>query len=110
MKLPANIGQKKAKALEQALIEFKVDPTPPPVEEICNAFNELRSDMVLLCELRTALATCTFELEASKHQYEALCPGKTLNIPACLVTTQPEDAVKPAENIIDVVGSPNTII
>lgn len=92
MKLPANIGQKKAKALEQALIEFKVDPAPPPVEEICNAFNELRSDMVLLCELRTALATCNFELEASKHQYEALCPGKVkmcFYICVCLLTMFP---------------------
>lgn len=41
--------------------------------------------MVLLCELRTALTTCSFELESLKHQYEALCPGKTLNIPASLV-------------------------
>uniref|UniRef100_A0A1L8DX30 DNA methyltransferase 1-associated protein 1 n=2 Tax=Nyssomyia neivai TaxID=330878 RepID=A0A1L8DX30_9DIPT len=105
MKLPANVGQKKAKALEQAIQEFKVDPTPPPTEEICMAFNELRSDMVLLCELRTALATCNFELESLKHQYEAVCPGKTLNIPASLVTP-PEDT-KPAENLIDVVGSPH---
>lgn len=105
MKLPANIGQKKAKALEQAIQEFKVDPAPPPTEEICNAFNELRSDMVLLCELRTALATCNFELESLKHQYEAVCPGKTLNIPSSLAVVQEE--TKPLENIIDVVGSPH---
>lgn len=60
--------------------------------------------MVLLCELRTALSTCNFELESLKHQYEVLCPGKTLNIPAILAI---ED-VKPADNIIDVVGSPHT--
>ncbi|GAB0090346.1 DNA methyltransferase 1-associated protein 1 [Sergentomyia squamirostris] len=105
MKLPANVGQKKAKALEQAIQEFKVDPSPPPTEEICLAFNELRSDMVLLCELRTALATCNFELESLKHQYEAVCPGKTLNIPISLVTP-PED-IKPAESVIDVVGTPH---
>lgn len=52
------------------------DPAPPPTEELCNAFNELRSDMVLLCELRSALGTCVFELESLKHQFEALCPGK----------------------------------
>ncbi|XP_035788579.1 DNA methyltransferase 1-associated protein 1-like [Anopheles albimanus] len=93
MKLPANVGQKKAKALEQVLQEFKVDPNPPPIEEICVAFNELRSDMVLLCELRTALATCVFELESLKHQYEALCPGKTLNIPAALVNPVTDDSM-----------------
>lgn len=43
---------------------------------MCNVFNELRSDMVLLCELRTALADCKFELESLKHQFEAVCPGK----------------------------------
>lgn len=52
------------------------DPAPPPTEELCNAFNELRSDMVLLCELRGALGTCIFELESLKHQFEALSPGK----------------------------------
>uniref|UniRef100_A0A1A9ZC93 DNA methyltransferase 1-associated protein 1 n=1 Tax=Glossina pallidipes TaxID=7398 RepID=A0A1A9ZC93_GLOPL len=85
MKLPANIGQRKVKALEQAIQEFKVDPSPPPTEEICNSFNDLRSDMVLLCELRTALSTCVYELESLKHQYEAACPGKSLNIPASLI-------------------------
>ncbi|XP_053687754.1 DNA methyltransferase 1-associated protein 1 [Sabethes cyaneus] len=99
MKLPANVGQKKAKALEQALQEFKVDPNPPPIEEICVAFNELRSDMVLLCELRTALATCNFELESLKHQYEALCPGKTLNIPAALATPVGEDCSTDAHDV-----------
>lgn len=84
MKLPPSVGQKKVKALEQALLEFKVDPAPPPTEEICNAFNELRSDLVLLSELRAALTTCTCELESLKLQYETACPGKTLSIPAVL--------------------------
>lgn len=78
MKLPANIGQRKVKALEQAIQEFKVDPSPPPTEEICNAFNELRSDMVLLCELRTALSTLVYEMISLRHQYEAACPGKVM--------------------------------
>ncbi|XP_055917802.1 DNA methyltransferase 1-associated protein 1 [Eupeodes corollae] len=98
MKLPANIGQRKVKALETAIQEFKVDPSPPPTEDICNSFNELRSDMVLLCELRTALATCVYELESLKHQYEAACPGKTLNIPAVLI---PPDNSSQGENSTD---------
>lgn len=84
MKLPASVGQKKAKALEQTLLEFKVDPTPPPTEEICVAFNDLRSDLVLLSELRAALTTCTCELETLKAVYETACPGKTLSIPSVL--------------------------
>lgn len=65
--------------------------------------------MVLLCELRTALADCKFELESLKHQFEAVCPGKvsiealraanhlfsstkiltfqTLNVPLSLINT-----------------------
>lgn len=92
MKLPPSVGQKKAKALEQMLVEYKLDPAPPPTEEICVGFNELRSDLVLLSELRSALATCTFELESLKHQYETACPGKTLSIPASLAPPPLDDA------------------
>lgn len=47
-----------------------------PTEDICHHFNELRSDMVLLYELKMALATCEFELQTLRHQYEAFNPGK----------------------------------
>mgnify|MGYP002655279376 CR=1 FL=1 len=70
MKLPANFGQKRTKALEQMLSEFKVDQNPPAIEEICTAFNELRSDMILLHEIRTALAASEFELETCKQVAE----------------------------------------
>lgn len=70
MKLPANFGQKRTKALEQMLAEFKVDPNPPAIEEICTAFNELRSDMILLHEIRTALAASEFEAVSLKHVAE----------------------------------------
>ena len=32
--------------------------------------------MVLLYELKAALANCEFELQSLRHQYEALNPGK----------------------------------
>jgi len=99
MKLPTNIGQRKVKMLEQCLQEFKVDLSPPPTEEICNMFNDLRSDMLLLCELRQAFSTCVYELESLKHQYEAANPGKTLEIPALLMESTPnhDDKDKSAE-------------
>lgn len=74
MKLPASVGQKKSKAIEQLLHELNIDSRPIPTEEICNHFNELRSDMVLLYELKMALANCEFELQTLKHQFEALRP------------------------------------
>ena len=67
MKLPINFGNKKTKALEQILAEFKVDPIPPATEEICTAFNDLRSDMMLLYELRSSISACEFELETLKQ-------------------------------------------
>lgn len=84
---------------------------PTPSEEICQNFNELRSDMVLLMELKAALSTCEYELQSLRHQYEAVNPGKTLTIPPQLLSSIPEqDSTKQmsAAEIIDVVGSPGT--
>lgn len=84
MKLPASVGQKKAKAIEQLLVELNIELRPMPTEQICQHFNELRSDMVLLYELKCALANFEFELQTLKHQYEAIQPGKQLEVPAVL--------------------------
>ena len=46
---------------------------------MCNEFNELRSEMVLLYELKNALAACEQELHSLKGQFEAACPGKVWN-------------------------------
>lgn len=43
---------------------------------MCNEFNELRSEMVLLYELKNALSACEQELHSLKGQFEAACPGK----------------------------------
>ncbi|XP_063239925.1 DNA methyltransferase 1-associated protein 1 isoform X2 [Bacillus rossius redtenbacheri] len=106
MKLPANVGQKKIKNIEQMLqglcivliihlgnqqppqeyavftLLEKKEANPIPTEEVCHHFNELRSDMVLLHELKSALENCEYELHALRHHYEAANPGKTLQIPA----------------------------
>lgn len=70
LKLPAAVGQKRAKAIEQLLSELKVDLRPVPTEEICQQFNDLRSEMVLLYELKLALGNCEFELQSLKHQFD----------------------------------------
>ena len=49
-----------------------------PTEEIVQNFNDLRQDIVLLYELKLALATCDYELETLRHQYEVLNPGKVM--------------------------------
>ncbi|XP_018328681.1 DNA methyltransferase 1-associated protein 1 isoform X2 [Agrilus planipennis] len=111
MKLPANIGQKKSKGIEQMLQEMNLELNPTPTEEMCQHFNELRSDMVLLMELKTALGTCEFELQSLRHQFEALNPGKTLTIPPQLLSGNTDNDGNKAGGtgeIIDVVGSPGT--
>ncbi|XP_054723613.1 DNA methyltransferase 1-associated protein 1-like, partial [Uloborus diversus] len=76
MKLPASVGQKKAKAIEQLLKELDLETNPIPTEEICTNFNELRSDMVLLYELKLALVNCEFELQTLRHQSESIALEK----------------------------------
>lgn len=50
--------------------------SPIPTEDTVTHFNELRQDIVLLYELKIALATCDYELESLKHRFETLAPGK----------------------------------
>jgi len=112
MKLPTNVGQKKMKAIEQMLQELNIELNPMPTEDICHHFNELRSDLVLLYELKSALATCEFELQTLRHRYEAFNPGKTLVIPPSLFgesQNNPLESCRKAlsSETIDVVGSPN---
>ncbi|XP_066907940.1 DNA methyltransferase 1-associated protein 1 isoform X1 [Halyomorpha halys] len=76
MKFPTTIGQKKMKAIEQQLTELNIDLNPLPTEEICQQFNDLRSDVYLLCELKAAISTCEFEIQSLRHQYEAVNPSK----------------------------------
>jgi len=87
MKLPASVGMKKSKAIENMVGELGLETQPPCTEEICAEFNEIRSDMVLLYELKNALTASEFELSSLQHQYEALVPGKSLSLPQQLTTS-----------------------
>lgn len=46
------------------------------VEEVCQLFNDLRSDLVLMYGLRTILLNYVFELQTLKHQCESVMPDK----------------------------------
>ncbi|CAB1314266.1 unnamed protein product [Coregonus sp. 'balchen'] len=72
MKLPSSVGQKKIKAIDQILTEREVDLNPMPTEEIVQMFNELRSDLVLVYELKQAHGNCEYEQQMLRHRYEAL--------------------------------------
>ena len=45
------------------------------VEEICQHFNDLRSDLVLMYDLRTVLLNYVFEIQTLKHQFKSILPG-----------------------------------
>ncbi|RZF36479.1 hypothetical protein LSTR_LSTR011266 [Laodelphax striatellus] len=115
MKLPSSLGNKKTKVIEQLSQELGIELNPIPTEQVCQHYNELRSDMVLLHELKIALSTCEFELQTLRHQFEAFAPGKTLTIPSTLFgesqggadsTSGLSKQKAGSTEIIDVVGSP----
>ncbi|XP_055890683.1 DNA methyltransferase 1-associated protein 1-like isoform X1 [Biomphalaria glabrata] len=76
MKLPATIGQKKTKAIEQVLEELGLEFNPMPTDEIVNTFNMLRQDIVLLYELKLAMSTCEYELQTLKHRHDQLIANR----------------------------------
>nr|XP_045612056.1 DNA methyltransferase 1-associated protein 1-like [Procambarus clarkii] len=111
MKLPASVGQKKVKAIEQLLTELNLETNPMAVEEVCQHFNDLRSDLVLMYDLRTILLNYVFELQTLKHQCESLMPDKVLEIPESLtINTGEESPSRPRaiSEMIDAVATPNT--
>ena len=46
MKLPASVGMKKSKAIENMVGELGLETQPPCTEEICAEFNEIRYAMI----------------------------------------------------------------
>lgn len=83
-------------------------------------FNELRSDLVLLYELKQACANCEYELQMLRHRHEALARAGVLGGPATPASGPAPASVEPAvpdpglgpdptkDTIIDVVGAPLT--
>lgn len=55
---------------------FLLDPVPPPTEEIIQCFNDLRTDIVVWNELKTAWQSLENELQTLKLKFEQLSPGK----------------------------------
>ncbi len=68
-------------------LKYNLDSRPIATEKVCDQFNDLRSDMVLLYELNQALSNCEFELQTLRHRYEAINPGKSLEMPSIDTST-----------------------
>jgi DNA methyltransferase 1-associated protein 1 len=61
---------------------------PMPTEEMVQNFNELRQDIVLLYELKLALASCDYDQQMLRHSFDTLNPhskvGYSASIFACV--------------------------
>ncbi|KAK6026669.1 Myb-like DNA-binding domain protein [Ostertagia ostertagi] len=68
MKLPTNIGQKKLKNIETVLNKCQLEYNPVGTELVVAAYNEFRSNVVALQELKTMLQTTEFELESMRSR------------------------------------------
>lgn len=119
LKIPTAVGQKKAKALEQLIVELGVEVSPMATAEITSMFAELKSDLLLLYELKTALSGCELELQSLQHEYDALLPNGSLEIPRELTAAgslqasaslTPSSAERPRSisEMIDIHGNQNT--
>jgi len=47
-----------------------------PTKEMVTQYNELRQDIVLLYELKLALANCQYELQTLRHRFETLAADR----------------------------------
>ncbi|VDK23639.1 unnamed protein product [Taenia asiatica] len=64
------------------LVSPRSDPSPPATKEIVEAYNRLRSNILLLYDIRGALLQCDYELHAARARMELFAAER---IPSSLV-------------------------
>uniref|UniRef100_A0A914BX92 DNA methyltransferase 1-associated protein 1 n=1 Tax=Acrobeloides nanus TaxID=290746 RepID=A0A914BX92_9BILA len=79
IRLPSNVGQKKMKNIDIVVERLKLDVFPHAHEEIVKSYNEFRSDVVVLLELKTALQAAESELEVLRNRMQNEL-GRTFDI------------------------------
>ncbi|VDM67808.1 unnamed protein product [Strongylus vulgaris] len=97
MKLPTNIGQKKLKNIEVVLSKCKLDMNPMGTEAIVSAYNEFRSQIILLLELKSTLQTAEFELETLRNRMVEEGKEPFEIEPRMRISTVPEGGLDPDE-------------
>ncbi|RUS89692.1 hypothetical protein EGW08_002510 [Elysia chlorotica] len=107
MKLPATIGQKKTKAIEQVLEELGLEFNPMPTEEIVSSFNSLRQDIVLLYELKLAMATCQYEMQTLKHRHDQLVANRSGGVASSASSVTQAKPSSLSSFLDDIIGDPS---
>lgn len=106
LKLPTSLGTKKMKALEQMIQELGLDQFPMPTETICQNFNELRSDLLLLYEIKVNLANTDFEIQSLKTQLAAvkpdLVPADEPTLDQSAANSTPDTSSRDISDVIDI--------
>lgn len=97
MKLPTNIGQKKLKNIEIVLSKCKLDLNPMGSEAIVACYNEFRSMVVLLQELKSTLQTAEFELETLRNRSTEETKQSFEIEPRMRISTLPEGGLENEE-------------
>jgi len=100
LKLPTSLGNKKMKGLEGMLSELKIDLYPMPTESICQAFNELRGDLLLLYELKMSFESTKFEINSIKDQIKTLKPDFSAETLEQSITSQ-DSSTRDISDVID---------
>ncbi|KAA0185784.1 DNA methyltransferase 1-associated protein 1 [Fasciolopsis buskii] len=80
MKLPTNLGQKKIRIVENFLTQLQIDPSPPATAEIVELYNNLRSKILLLYDLRLVHLNCEFELQAARWRLDTFAPDQVVGL------------------------------
>ncbi|EGT57558.1 hypothetical protein CAEBREN_03760 [Caenorhabditis brenneri] len=78
MKLPTNIGQKKLKNIEVVLEKCKMEMNPVASESIMKTYNDFRSQIIMVQDLKSAMQTAEFELESLRTRMQE--QGKDFDI------------------------------
>ncbi|VDO25293.1 unnamed protein product [Haemonchus placei] len=108
MKLPTNIGQKKLKNIEVVLNKCKLDLNPMGLDTVVAAYNEFRSLVIALQEMKTMLQSTEFELESARGRL--IEEGKQpFDIePRMRISTLPEGGLDP-DDVTGEDGAPASI-
>ncbi|GMR55743.1 hypothetical protein PMAYCL1PPCAC_25938 [Pristionchus mayeri] len=91
MKLPTNVGAKKLKNIETILDKLKLEMNPMGAADIVTGYNEFRSNIVLLQELKVALQTAEYDLEALRNRLQQQGAPVFDISPRLRVSTLPDD-------------------
>ncbi|CAF2376466.1 unnamed protein product [Rotaria sp. Silwood2] len=94
MILPSSIPNKKLAVIDQVLKQCQLERNPMACEEIVDEFNDLRSDIILLFDLKNALNSAEYELQTALHRLKS--ENGSTNI--VISSTQPLSANSTSSN------------